>query len=395
MFNTFVLSLTEQLHGKKIAVILSDATGVTERTWRNRSVKGWESSEVELKENSKRQLSAFRRKLQDGGYSEVEANHIIARHPSVREARWLPTAGLIFDLSLPLTEEYDDVVSIATEFDRLCFAIKDAYDSEEILRVQSSLIDASKWLLSYCPEDLRAEKISEFEYKIRGTSDLDALKEHGQRLGVEMVLHVLSCWDLNFCSVYFGGKFQAYPLFELVMPRVAPNIDLISGSGQFVRNGKGVKSGHFQKSIFRFFDFLGVLFYWLKFNQLPSQLPSVKEIASWCNESERRIVNWRDETTRFTHRDLETIFRAALGTNDKKPFSMPLPSPLLVAALIWSPLLRKESDGRVSLTLMFDDYSASWSRNLTRLKGKGLKFGEIPLPPFLTDQPEGNRSPEL
>lgn len=138
-------------------------------------MKGWESSEVELKENSKRQLSAFRRKLQDGGYSEVEANHIIARHPSVREARWLPTAGLIFDLSLPLTEEYDDVVSIATEFDRLCFAIKDAYDSEEILRVQSSLIDASKWLLSYCPEDLRAEKISEFEYKIRGTSDLDAL----------------------------------------------------------------------------------------------------------------------------------------------------------------------------------------------------------------------------
>lgn len=394
MFNLFSISLLEQLFGKKLVTVLAEATGVTERTWRNRAAKGWEPSEAELKESRERAKDVFFVQLQNAGYSEEEAKKIVARVPSWRDGVSLPTANLIFLFSPSFADGYDDAISVATEFDHLCLVISDAFRSKEISQVQSSLMAASKWLRGYCSGDSDTSNIAELENKIKSTSDLGELLKHGKNLGGEMMFHVLSCWDLNFCSEYFGGKLQAFPLFELVMPRFSPDIKMTPGPGQFLRNGKPVKVGLFEKSMSRLFDFLAVLIHWIKFDQLPSKLPSVIEMAAWCNESERRIVNWRDETTRFTYRNLNTIFLAATR-NDEKKNAFTLPSPMLVAALLWSPLLERESERCYSLHCSFDDYAAWWKCNLLRLTDKGLKFGERPLPSCLTYQSEGSRSPEL
>lgn len=212
-------------------------------------------------------------------------------------------------------------------------------------------------------------------------------------MGEKMMFHVLSCWDLSFCSVYFDGKLEAFPLFELVMPRLAPDIEIEPGTRRFLRGGVPPKVGIFEKSISRLFDFLAVLIYWKKFRQPPTKLPSVKDMAAWFHESERRIVNWRDETTRFTYRNLSDICYAA--TVDKEGNAPGLPSPMLVAALLWSPLLVRENGKPKSWYICFDDYEAWWKLNLARLTDKGLKFGETPLPSCLTYQSEGSRSPEF
>lgn len=110
-------------------------------------------------------------------------------------------------------------------------------------------------------------------------------------------------------------------------------------------------------------------------------------------KSKARIVSWRDETTKFTLRDLTRIWESATMPN--KDGSWPsVPIPLLVAACLWSPLLVRENGKPKKWYICFDAYELWWRRNRDRLTAKGLKFGNTAWPAYLTDQPAGNRSPE-
>lgn len=394
MFNLFAIGLLQRLHGKKLAVIFADDSGTTERTWRNRMSHGWNPSQDELIRCRKQAEALFRGRLQKAGWSDLETSEIIARNPTWNEGIGLFTANLIFFNSPKYAEGYDEALTVAAEFDRLCYSINDAFNSGDLSKACLSLIAASKWLRSYCPDEVDISDIDELDNNLRTASDLAELKRYGNKLGDEMVFHVLSCWDLSFCSSYFGGKLQAFPLFELVMPRLAANIEVEPGTGRFLRNGEAPKAGVFEKSISRLFDFLAVLVHWKKFHLAPSKIPTVKEMAAWFNESERRIVNWRDETTKFTFRNLSEIVYAAVG-EDKEGNAVGMPSPMLVAALLWSGLLVRENGKPKSWFVCFDAYNNWWRRNLSRLTDKGLKFGEIPLPSCLTFQSADSRSPEL
>lgn len=394
MFNLFAITLLQRLHGKKLAVLFSEESGTTERTWRNRLSNGWNPSQEELESTRKGAEALFRGRLRKAGWNDVEVTEIVARNPSWKEGVGLFTANLIFFNSPRYAEGYDEALTVAAEFDRICYSINNAFHSENLSQASASLLLASKWLRSYCHDEVETSDIDDLDNKIKTASDLLELKGHGNKLGDEMLFHVLSCWDLNFCSVYFSGKLQAFPLFELVMPRLAANIEVEPGTGRFLRNGEAPKAGVFEKSISRLFDFLAVLIHWKKFHRPPSKVPTVKEMAAWFKETERRIVNWRDETTKFTSRNLSEIVFAAAG-EDKEGNATGMPSPMLVAALLWSGLLVRENGKPKSWVVCFDAYNNWWRRNLSRLTDKGLKFGEIPLPSCLTFQSSGSRSPEL
>ncbi|MFH1987447.1 MAG: hypothetical protein ABIK25_07460 [Pseudomonadota bacterium] len=394
MFNLVAISLLERLHGKKLAAIFADETGVTERTWRNRLTKGWSPSQDELEASRDRGAKYFSELLQKAGWPEDEAKEIIARNPSWKAGVGLPTANLIFFNSPKYAEGYEEVLSVAVGFDQLCHAMSDAFRSGEVSQAQESLLEASRWLRGYCPDEVDTSDIDALDKEIQAAADIEHLRKLANKLGDEMLFHVLSCWDVTFCSLYFAGKLEAFPLFELVMPRLAPNIEVEPGTLRFLRNGEPPKAGIFDKSVSRLFDFLAVLIYWKKNRKPPTKLPTVVDMAKWFNESERRIVNWRDETTRFTYRNLSDICYAATGV-DKDGNATGMPSPMLVAALLWSPLLVRENGKPKSWHMCFDAYEAWWKRNLARLTDKGLKFGETPLPSCLTYQSEGSRSPEL
>jgi len=394
MFNLFAIQLLELLHGKKLVAVLADETEVTERTWRNRLTKGWIPSGEEIRASHDKARRHVFGLLKREGWSDEEANEIIGRNPSFKEGVSFPTANLIFYCSPIYGKGYDEALSLAVDFDRLSRDASDAFASRDIPNIQSSLLAASRWLSEYSSpgDDLLDRAV--LDRKIQDGRDLDELGKCCNALAQAMGFHVLSCWDLCFCSLYFNGRLQAYPLFTLVMPRLAPDIEVEPGTLRFLRNGKPPKVGHFEKAICRLFNFLAVLIYWKKYRKSPAKVPPVKEMAIWFQESERRIVNWRDETTRFMHRDLARIFVAATGL-DENGTAMGIPSPMLVAALLWSPLLERE-DGKIhSWTDCSDAYDAWWRRNLERMTVKGFTFGEIPLPSCLTYQPEGNKSSEL
>lgn len=226
MFNIFAPILLEKLHGKKLSVMLAEEQGKTERTWRNRMSSGWVPTPEECEDVRNQVVKVFRKKLISYGWTDQEATEIIARNPAWKDEAGLLTANLIFLTAPNFETGYEEAISVAIGFDRVCHAIAVAFQAKDLASATQSLLAASNWLKSYFPEDEGLSYLDELERKIHQAADLAEMQAYCNKLGSDMIGHVMSCWDLNFCSSYFDGMLQAFPMFALVMPRPAPNIEI-------------------------------------------------------------------------------------------------------------------------------------------------------------------------
>lgn len=395
MYNQFSTLILERLSGRKLPAILEERTGISERTWRNRIKDGWSPAPEELA-NFREKVAAniTELMLSKEGWTEEEVQQIITRNPSWKAGIGLPTADLIFWFSPGYGEDYTESISVASQFDVFCHALFDAGKAGDVDGVRKVLLDCLAWIVSYCDsEEEEAEDVQELREKLSAANDLENLLEAAKPLVEQLLFLVLSCWDVEFCSYYTNGKTEPYPLFDLVMPRLSPDIEIEKGTNRFLREGKPPKRRIFEKSMSRFLDFLAVLSYWHKCRTPPERIPSVNEMATWFNEVQGRVVSWRDETTHLTASQLSSIWKEAVGLNMDGSYPG-IPYPMFVAAHFFSDLLVREKGKLKSWIVCGDGYKQWWKRNLDRLTAKGLKFGSIPWPKCLTDQPAGNRSPE-
>jgi hypothetical protein len=394
MFNLFSVYILERLQGRKLPAILGELSGTTERTWRNRLKDGWSPKPEELETLNERTAALTAQQMNaKGGWSEEEAQEIIARSPSRQAGVGLPTADLIYWYSPNHGEDYAESIAIARQFDLYCHALFDAWKVSEVDGARQVLLESSAWLRTFCPAGIDMSDADELEQRFHNATDLETLLDDAKHLADQLIFHVLSCWDVEFCARYFVGLVEPYPLFELVMPRLAPSIEVEQGTGRFLRDGQPPRQKVFEKSISRLVDFLAVLISWSKYRRFPDSVPLIRDMAAWFKEDEARIVSWRDETTRFTASNLAHIWMAATGPDQQGNYPG-IPSPMFVAAQLWSPMLVHEDGKLTHWFICFDNYELWWTRNLNRLTAKGLKFGDIPWPKCLTDQPVGNRSPE-
>lgn len=394
MFNFFPLRIIENLHGRKLAAIFGEHTGITERTWRKRFKEGWSPKPEEI-ENFREELTRYirGRMRSENGWSDEEVERIISREPSLEAGIGLPTAELIYWQNPFHSEDYAESIAIAIKFDIYCHSLFDAHKAGDIEKIKLILLEALTWLRSFCPADEDVKDAVELKQRFEAGVDLETLLADAKFLFEQIFLHLISCWDAEFFASYFPSVFAPYPLFELMMPRLDPQIEIERDTCRFLRNGMPPKLKIFERSIMRLFDFLSVLIYWRKFRRFPDRIPSVKDMAAWFGESEARIVSWRDETTKFTANNLLAIWKVGVGRDEQGNYPG-VPLPMLVAAYLWSPLLVCEKRKPVRWVICFDGYELWWKRNLERLTAKGLKFGVTPWPKCLTDQPVGNRSPE-
>lgn len=394
MFNTFAIHLLQKIQGKKLVTLLGESTDVTERTWRNRFHKGWNPNPEELDEHRQEGESFLVKTLvREGGWTAPEARKIVSQSPSWLAGVGLPTADLIYWNSPGFGADYPSSIEIAAKVDSYSQMFFEAQKAQDLECARQVVLTTSAWLRTFFPAETDASEVDQLDCNIRSAVDWETLGTLASRLNEEIVYMVMSCWDVEFCSAYFSGHVEAYPLFELLMPRLDPTINVEVGTGRFLRAGQKPRQGIFQKSMSRFLEIVAVLAYGHNHGRLPRELPSVKEMAAWFKEPESRIVSWRDETTKFTLRDLTRIWESATMPN-KDGFWPSVPRPLLVAAYLWSSLLVRENGKPKKWYICFDAYDLWWRRNRDRLTAKGLKFGNTPWPAYLTDQPVGNRSPE-
>jgi hypothetical protein len=392
MFNQFSITILERLVGKKFAVLLDELSGTTERTWRNRFKHGWEPTEDERKSLDERMTAAITEKMNRvGEWSLDEARKILAERPSNRAGIFLPTADLIYQFS-PLHGDYcPEAVALATRFDRDCKMLAEAVRSGEVDGVREVLIAMLDWLRTFCPDETQAEDALALQSQFETSADVGTLLQAAKPMAEALIFHVLSCWDIEFCAGYFEGSVQAYPLFELVMPRFAPDIEIEQETGRLLRDGRQPRKKVFETATSRLLDFLSVLVAWRRYRRLPDSVPRVKDFAAWSRQNEARVVSWRDETTRFTTHQLEQLWTNAL-TPDGNGFYPAIPSPMFVCAHLWSPLLIRDEGRATHLVDCAASYRSWWERHRDRLVAKGLQFGDQALPDFLTAEGIGKSS---
>ncbi|HWJ93347.1 MAG TPA: hypothetical protein VNT33_01390, partial [Telluria sp.] len=165
------------------------------------------------------------------------------------------------------------------------------------------------------------------------------------------------------------------------------DIEIERETGRLLRGGRQPRKRVFETATSRLFDFLAVLLSWRYYRRLPDNVPRVKDFAAWSRQNESRVVSWRDETTRFTARQLEDLWTKAL-VPDNQGIYPAIPSPMFVCAHLFSPLLVRDEGRATHFIDCASNYQLWWKRNRDRLVGKGLQFGEQAWPDYLT----GDRS---
>lgn len=393
MFNQFSIAIVERVLGRKPATLLGEFSGVTERTWRTRLEQGWDPTDDQRNDLHERATAAVTEKLTNiGGWSVDEANAIVAGRPSARTGMFLPTADLIYDFSPNNGEYCQETIAMASHFDLDCERLADAVRDQHVDAARDVLIAMLDWLQTFCAGEPDMEDAQVLRTQLDVSPDVATLLTVAEPLHEALILHLLSCWDVEFCAGYFESTMQAYPLFHLVMPRFAPDIDIEPGTGRLLRNGRQPRRGVLETATSRLIDFISVLIAWSRYRHLPDEIPGVRELAAWSRGNEARLVSWRDETTKFTARQLEQMWTTAL-TPDSQGIYPAIPFPMFICTKLWSPLILREDNRRA--TALVDcsaNYRMWWERNCQRLVDKGLQFGEQAWPTYLTSQGFGGES---
>jgi hypothetical protein len=394
MFNLFWIPVTERIEGRRLSALLAKNTGANERTWRNRLNKGLsprlDTLAAEIEHSIAYNVEQLQKKCK---WSATEANEIVANRPSELTGEGLPTADLIYWNSPDNGKEYVESIAVASQFDRFCNAYMDAHCKGDLPAAKLVLLDAAAWLRTFSPAGANEADWNQLGNRLKEAADLKTLRESAKPLDEALVMHVLSCWDLEFCSQYFGASMLPFPLFELIMPRLTPEIHVDPETLRFLRGEQKPERGIFERSISRLLDFVAVLVYWKKYRRMPDTLPRVTEMAAWFKQDESKIVKWRHEERPYTGRDFNNTWEGAFAL-DSQGLWPPMPTPMLVAAHFFSPLLVREEGKIKEWIICQDDYERWWLWNLDRLSAKGLEFGLNPWPRCLIYQPLGNRSPE-
>lgn len=387
MFNHFPLFIYEQFHHKKMPVLLGESTDVGERAWRNRSAQKWQPTLEEEKAILQIAEERFIARLREEGLTEDECQEIISAIPSRQIGVASFTADLIyFHSHVPNWSSYKPAIETAVAFDQHCNAFAIAKARFDIEAFRSAGLAALDWLLDGLePSDNGLESAHRLQARLVAADSWSDLEELAAAVAESMIFNVLSRWDILFCHYYFEGQAPAYPLFELMMPRLSPSIKIDPETGALSRNGKQPKRAIFEPAVHRLLDFVALLMFRIEMGCFPVRPVSVKQMGFYFKEDAQRLAKWRDEELHLSGKQFERLWRTGTSRYPKRKDAA-VPLPLLLMAYLWRPLLARKQGELPSIVNCMDGYKDWWQRNFIRMQAQGLTFGTEPWPAWLTNQ---------
>jgi len=144
----------------------------------------------------------------------------------------MPTAVLMHAFS-PLQGAYcREAFALASRFDQDCNRLDTAVRAANFDVAQPILCAMLDWLLDFVVEPSDRADCAALHAQLLHANGMEALLKSAMPLGDALAFHVLPCRDVEFCAGYFGETMQACPLFSLVMPRFAADIDIEPQTGR-------------------------------------------------------------------------------------------------------------------------------------------------------------------
>jgi hypothetical protein len=361
MLNLFAVDLLERYSGLSYLQLLSEATGTTERTWKNRVGSNWQPSEKDLavlcEKSRKIVMERLTTKLD---YEPEEAATILDRMPPAH----YHCSQFLAICTAPLDQPYVNTLRLLNAVDALSEQLAEFKKANKITAFKEALLTSEFLKEEYWRSSCSREDAPLWRERVRAASTWEDLNTPVQVITGNITFSMFARWDLDFNQVYFSGQYGSSPLFTLVLPRLARNVVIDAKTGRFMRGNKPAKRNLFLTSTARLLELLAVLIHFRDRHHWPSKVPKVQQMAALFQEEPSTIVSWRDETTLFDRRDLERLWTSGVASDIRKGRPIiGIPASFLAASTLFRNLVvRKEGHVR-EIQFMEPDYMAWWRRH--------------------------------
>jgi hypothetical protein len=341
MINTFAIPFIEKASGQKLAALLADKVDVSERTLRSESFsnKTVEKVRIGLRD-------AYKADLKRSGYDEIGKR--IFNHPKSLYA------GIIYDYQVNRLSaaEFKHAIGLAKKIDDVSAVLCDARQKGDIEEFKDALLSSEfgseAYFRSMGNGSLKEIKLSSLQ-SFKAAKDWKDIDEPLNAIKYNCLLSLMALWDIELYSLY-GSKYEPRSLFSLLLPKVDPLAKYISD--QEIEK----KRGMFWLPTKRLIDLVSCFGWRSKYRDFPDEIPKVSDGAFWGDETEQNLVNWRDGTKRFLHRDFIHLW----GINGK---DLLLLNPLYVAAKMWEIAFVKINGQTKSILVVEADYMFWWEKH--------------------------------
>lgn len=384
MFNLIYAKLTEDVHGLSFAATAADLMNVSDRTVRN-----WQLEN----EPDSTKLALIEEKLKTGlidnlitkqNFTSQEAEQYYQAIPSVISGGLnakMFASDMVYFVTGGVEKNYKHSAEVAYKIDEYSNRFSEIKKLKDIKLTKIFFNEIYDWINLFYSE-IDCEALQKLKLSLNEIKSLEDCQGFLKEASVFMFYYQFTTLDLELSADYFG-KFNAHPLFTLVMPGLAPDIKLDQNVSQFLRNGKQAKSRIYHKSTHRFLNFIYTLVYWYNKRKPPDALPKVKDMAELFGTLSSTVTSWRDETTKFNLRDLHSIWMLKKRPDDKGDV-LPPPHLMLFAMHFYKQLVKYGDNGKlISIEEAEDEYRNFWLLNKNKLEAKGLTFGKDAWPEYL------------
>lgn len=384
MFNFPYISLFEKVNGGSLIPAIAETLGISERTIRN-----WQHvSRPDLIQQNKLENELknglIQKLIKKYGFSREEAEEFHENIPSTKSGgiySGMIASDMVYFSVNGYVEGFKNSLEIANKIDNFSNQYNLISESKDIDAIKKLYIEIYDWIEPFFEDD-NCETLQQLNHRLKDINTWQDCLNFYSSSSEFMIYYLFTSLDLEFCSAYFA-KLQAYPLFSLVMPGIAPDIEIEERSGKFIRGEKQAKLRIFHRSTLRLLNFIYILVYWYNERKAPNKLPKVIEIAKLFGLESSTVISWRDESTKFSLRDLEQIWKLKKRQSDKDDLVGP-PILMLYASHFFSQLMQIDENGKLkSIIVCESNYKEFWELNKKRLMAKGLTFGTDPWPACL------------
>ncbi len=370
-----MLRFLEQAEGRALPSVLSEITGISDRTLRKKN----DFSPGTIKKAQQHSRDYVKQLRIEQGFSKEEVEFWLAQLPGISTPGMF-YSDLVYSCQIEGYIAFPHTLELAIAIDRLSTSLAEARQRSDLAGFKEMLLNSPVVSLAHFAQTAA-------DWKLPGTPPLlESLRMAQEWTDADQPLRaaimntlfsLLAHWDVEFYSRYFPNR-APRSCFAMVLPRLDPKA-AVPCEGQITK-----RRGMFAYPVRRLIDLIACLGVFVRKNDWPDQIPKVRRIALDANEPYQNLVNWRDGTKSFTKRDFVQLWKHLCPDRESAngPIHWPEPSPIFAATMFWQSLLVQNSTtSKEKSILLFEDiYLLWWAEHLEALKAKGTVFGASPWP---------------
>lgn len=340
MFSLGWLKVIEEIHGKKLSTLISEASEVSFPT--ARKIAYGSASEITNDAAYQKAFEGFKAKLVSEGVDQEEVKVCLeemrGHQGAFQSVMWSFTGLGAYQKTYQFAGLIDHLWN---EFLVVFLESSGNYPSGAMYR--SDGISADYWRRHHDASQMA-------EGHATGQSE----KKDNGVLWHNLVISFFALWDVEFYLRWFAA-YKPRPIMLGLMP--ALGFRLSAGESASRRDT-------FLLPVRNPIDLLACIAHKINTGVWPANVPSVQDQAQMSGEHIQNLTKWRNGEKRFTLRQCEGVWRELIGPSNRARANETFPAPLYVTALYAKHNLCGLSDGFQAIDVYDDEYRYWWKRHM-------------------------------